>query len=118
METVTEGRNGTEVFEYVKRLAEKIKPLIDETPDAQRVTGIGLALAAETMIEMAGAVQDGDKAKAGQVMCDIVNVCANIAANIGQANPEAVTAFCEMVTRLALEYSGAPQPRDNGMIYA
>jgi hypothetical protein len=118
METVTEGRNRTEIMNDVKRLAEKIKPLIDETPEGQRLTGIGFVLTAETLIELATAVQDDDKPKADRVLYEIVNVCANIATNIGRANPEGVTAFLEMVTRLALEYSGAPQPRDNGMIYA
>jgi len=111
MSNETEERTVPRIVNDVKRLAEKIKPLIDETPQPHRLTAIGFALTTEAMTQLSEALDSQDRDNGRRIVFDLMNVCANIAANISQADPSRIVAFCDAITHLALDYSGAEAPR-------
>jgi hypothetical protein len=117
MSFVNEERRETEI-ELVKRLVEKIKPLMDDTPAVLKLTVLGYVLTAETMISLAEAIHDNDKDQAARTIEVIVNVCANLTANVSLREAEGIAAFLNDVNELALAYSGAQAPRKTEAMYA
>jgi len=120
METVTETeeRNRTEIIERVKRLVEKIKPLMDETPAVLKLSVLGYVLTAETMISLAEAIHNNDKDQAARTVQAVINVCANVCANVSLRQADGIAAFLSDVQELALAYSGAQAPRKSEAMYA
>jgi hypothetical protein len=116
METLTKERE-TEI-EHVKRLVEKIKPLMDETPAVLRLSVLGYVLTAETMISLAEVIQDNDKDQAARTVQAVINICANVCANVSLRQADGIAAFLSDVQELALAYSGAQAPRKPEAMYA
>jgi len=105
-----------ESVNYVIRLAEKIKPLLDEAPEEYRLQALGFMLTAEAKIQLAQAIQDQDDGLGTRVIADLTMICANLTTNATSGNPEGSLALCTAITRLALSFCGvelsAEKPRE------